>query len=62
VKTIFKWLVEWFGQSFFYMIPVIAIILGGVLFMALLPEYGFWLTLGWALIVCVLYVRYSKWD
>lgn len=56
-----KWLFEWFGQSFAYLIPIILIIIGGICFVTLMPNYGFYFTVAWAVLICVLYIRYSKW-
>lgn len=56
-----KWIVEWLGQSFFYFVPVIAIVLGGVFFVSFFPNCGFYLTVIWVFIVVFLYVKYSKW-
>ena len=56
-----KWLLNWIMQSFFYMVPIIAIFIGGVIFVTLTPKYGFYITLLWAGLVCWFYVKYSKW-
>lgn len=56
-----KWLIECLGQSFFYLVPIISILLGGVFFVSFFPGYGFYLTVLWVFIVMFLYVKYTKW-
>ncbi|ATV43706.1 hypothetical protein CTV95_09650 [Pectobacterium brasiliense] len=56
-----KWLIECLGQSFFYLVPIVAILLGGIFFVSFLPDYGFYLTVLWVFIVMFLYVKYTKW-
>ena len=56
-----KWLIEWLGNSFAYLIPVVLIILSGVILVSVFPKAGFYLTLIWAIVVCVAYVKWSKW-
>ncbi len=56
-----RWIIEWLGQSFFYLVPIIAIVLGGIFFVSFFPNYGFYFTVLWVFIVIFLYVKYSKW-
>ncbi|BEN29939.1 hypothetical protein SMKC034_11550 [Serratia marcescens] len=56
-----KWLIEWLGNSFAYLIPIVLIIIGGVILVSVFPSSGFYLTLIWAIVVCVAYVKWSKW-
>lgn len=61
MRRLLKWIVEIAGFLFAGLIPVSAILFGGLLFVTLIPEYAFFLTIAWEIIVIVLYIRYSKW-
>ncbi|QGY28578.1 hypothetical protein CUN67_06345 [Pantoea cypripedii] len=60
MKWLYKKVIQTIGFLFGNLIPLAAIILGGVFFVIFIPEYSVLLTAIWAVVVLVIDIRYSK--
>ncbi|MGX9278326.1 hypothetical protein ACWXWL_11425 [Pantoea ananatis] len=56
-----KLFIVWLMQSFFYLAPIIASVVGACFIVRFDPFYPMGFVVAWVGIVAYLYVRYSKW-
>lgn len=61
MKYVKKWFIEIAGFLFGGLIPLLAIFIGMVFFILVIPRYALALTAVWTIIVIVIDVRYSRW-
>ncbi|WP_210448451.1 hypothetical protein [Pantoea ananatis] len=56
-----KLFIVWLIQSFFYLAPIIASVVGACFIVRFVPFYPMGFVVAWVGIVSYVYVRYSKW-
>ena len=57
MKRVLLWLI----QSFIYLTPLAAVVVGIYIFVRFMPNYAAFLSISWVIVVSFIYIKYNRW-